>query len=245
MIQSYTGLPTDPQQLHAALNALKNRNIIRNNVIRPNQWTIILPASGHSNSKDFDITVIIVFIRNGTNIAPPNGGWNISTPHRADNSIGAFCLLSRALRNDYSHNKIPIILTLVQFQGIYQRIENIAFGLCSRDNQNFAVYGAQLKEFKNGSLHPHMMSILQIVQKKVDKLDESTVNTVNFRMTKGYFKHLIADLELYVQNENMKHDKHFDVLEITMKEQAIANEQKFNSLLKQHDDKYASRFDEN
>ena len=65
---SYKGLPTDPGDLYKyMLNCLrKNRNY--NKILCKDQLNVLCPANGQSNTREWDITLIVFVIRNETTL---------------------------------------------------------------------------------------------------------------------------------------------------------------------------------
>ena len=94
-----------PGNLPAVLNAnklslLKLKPRIINNI----QWDLLFPPSGNPpDSKNFDVTLVIVLLRNICGLPPPATGWN-TMPPSTDRSIAANVTKIRLFRNEvYAH----------------------------------------------------------------------------------------------------------------------------------------------
>ena len=70
---SYAGMPKDEQQLYQRMLLFKQRCKSNLKNLKENQWNILCPATGRSNSKDWNITLIVVVIIHEVPIPPPQG----------------------------------------------------------------------------------------------------------------------------------------------------------------------------
>ena len=113
----------NPGNLPAVLNAnklslLKLKPRIINNI----QWDLLFPPSGNPpDSKNFDVTLLIVLLRNICGLPPPATGWN-TMPPRADNSIQANVTRIRLFRNEvYAHATLTQVDNAT-FENLWQRV---------------------------------------------------------------------------------------------------------------------------
>ena len=85
--------------VHAVLQALKKK------VLNPLQWGKLYPAIKSSvSSQHFDITLLMVLLRNICGLVPPAAGWD-KLPPTADTSIAADIVRIKCYRNTvYGHS---------------------------------------------------------------------------------------------------------------------------------------------
>ena len=98
---SYSGLPRSPVAINAFFKGNQNKikNLSKKGVLKKDQVDLLLPKnSNQTDSKSFDVTLIIVIIIEFTTLPPPKNGWKKSPPSN-DNSIAAFVLRAREWRN--------------------------------------------------------------------------------------------------------------------------------------------------
>ena len=163
---SYVGLPEDEVLFYHRMVKFKLReqNNLKN-VIKLDQWNILCPPTGKTQSKKLDITLIVIVIRYETKLTPPCGGWILKLPHRIDVSKAAFCLLARELRNKIKHGTVEDISTLIQFDEFWAKFEFILIGLCYSDMTSFY-------KLKTNSLDPHVQQITDLFVNKVNVLEK-------------------------------------------------------------------------
>jgi len=100
---SYVGLPEDPAALYKVFankyRVVKKLN--RKGALQKEQVDGLLqPNDNKVFSEKFDITLIVVLIRNFTTLPPPTLGWGVQGPNLIqDNSIAAFVIKAREWRN--------------------------------------------------------------------------------------------------------------------------------------------------
>ena len=109
-----------PSTLDSFLKA--NKKFLRNlRVVTPTQWNLLFPASGLPDSKDFDITLLTILLRNICGLPSPAAGWNVMPP-ASDTSISAEILRIKMFRNEaYAHLPCPEIDT-IEFERLWQEI---------------------------------------------------------------------------------------------------------------------------
>lgn len=85
--------------IHSALKSLRTKKIIN-----PSQWGKLYPAIKSSvSSRDFDITLHMVLLRNICGLIPPTSGWD-TLPPAADKTLEADIVRIKCYRNTiYGH----------------------------------------------------------------------------------------------------------------------------------------------
>ena len=135
---SYTGLPQDETKLYQCLCLFKKReekNLKK--VVRSDQWAVLCPASGKTDSKTFDVTLLVIVIRYETNLPAPKGGWGIKNPDANDFSKAAFCIAARELRNLIIHSSIKSFEPVKKFDDVWFKLEEVLNGLKFDDMTSF------------------------------------------------------------------------------------------------------------
>jgi len=61
--------------VHGILQSLQKKRILN-----PSQWGKLYPARSSASSKDFDVTLLMVLLRNICGLAPPATGWDDYSP---------------------------------------------------------------------------------------------------------------------------------------------------------------------
>lgn len=75
---SYDGLPEDEASLFPRMQVFRPTHERRlRSIIRPNEWAIICPITGRSNSNDWEFRIIRLVIQYENLIPPPLGGWKM------------------------------------------------------------------------------------------------------------------------------------------------------------------------
>ncbi len=124
-----------PSTLAAALNAykpvLKN---IRYSVINPTQWNLLYPVSGTPDSRNFDVTLLTILLRNICGLLSPATGWNVMPP-ASDTSISANIARIKIFRNDVYGHTPSAQLDDTTFETLWQEISKplIKLGIPQQD----------------------------------------------------------------------------------------------------------------
>ena len=166
---SYTGLPRDPQQLYLFLsNSRKIYNLHKNNIIRSDQYAILVPPNSHeTDSTTFDPTLIMILIRNLTPLITANGRWKEADLLPADQSVAAYAVKAIAFRNFIYHKASAKKMSEIDLDNHLTTIQNILIGLKST---------VDIKEIKFMSLDPvqipTLKALCQSLKVQVDKLQE-------------------------------------------------------------------------
>ena len=168
---SYTGLPQDETKLFQRLCLFKKREEKHlKKVVRSDQWTILCPASGKTDSKTFDVTLLVIVIRYETNLPAPKGGWGIKNPDANDFSKAAFCIAARELRNLIIHSSIKSLESVNEFDDVWCKLEEILNGLNFNDITSF-------QSLKNSTLDHTLLS--QAVSALQDKLSDMETSVIS------------------------------------------------------------------
>jgi len=115
-----------------------------------------------SNSKGWDITLLVAVIRSELKLKPI-GGWNITS---LQPSKGAFVYLIRNFRNEIKHGSINKIDTSIKFTSFWNRIEFILKGISYKNLQFFY-------NLKTDPLDRHSIAItktVSLLEVEVDNL---------------------------------------------------------------------------
>jgi hypothetical protein len=90
--------------LAAELNGNKKKLLkIRYSVIKPSQWDLLFPVSGTPDSKNFDLTLLTILLRNICSLPSPATGWDVM-PLPSDTSESANIARIKIFRNEvYAH----------------------------------------------------------------------------------------------------------------------------------------------
>ena len=113
-----------PSTLSAVLNANKSvLKKIRYSVINASQWNLLFPASGLPDSKNFDVTLLTILLRNICGLHPPATGWNVM-PATSDTSISANITRIKIFRNEVYGHRPSAQLDDTAFETFWQEISN-------------------------------------------------------------------------------------------------------------------------
>ena len=120
VLQTKVNRSPPPSTLDSFLKA--NKKFLRNlRVVTPTQWNLLFPASGLPDSKDFDITLLTILLRNICGLPSPAAGWKVMPP-ASDPSISAEILRIKMFRNEvYAHLPCPEI-DGTEFERLWQEI---------------------------------------------------------------------------------------------------------------------------
>ena len=95
----------DPSLLFNELNReiVKLKELKGKRVLKDDQWKLLFPSNGSTDSSKFDVTLICLLIRAFEIIEPPDGGWNVKLIKPDDDSEGANLIRIKISRNENSH----------------------------------------------------------------------------------------------------------------------------------------------
>ncbi|XP_066935330.1 uncharacterized protein [Clytia hemisphaerica] len=183
---SYQGLPQNPGQLYQhMLTCKQNTKNGLHKILKQDEWDKLCPQNKQqTDSKDWDITLIVAVIRNETNLKP-SGGWkNVKS---TDQSKAAFVDRARQLRNEIKHGNAADLDTVAKFNSCWNKIESILLGL---KYQNMTFF----HDLRTSSLDKYNAEILKIVKNFKHDLDslsnQATDNAIEIRALKLKIKSL-------------------------------------------------------
>ena len=115
--------PTDPRQLHQKLLLHKNklRLLTKRKVMFQDQFDILFPSNGLTDSKAFDITLLTLLLGRVCGLTSPQLGWSVE-PWPQDQSNAAHIVLVRTGRNKLLHTGLK--MSLENFTTFWDDIEN-------------------------------------------------------------------------------------------------------------------------
>ena len=174
-----------PSTLAAALNANKKTlQRMRYSVINASQWKLLFPASGTPDSRNFDITLLTILLRNICGLPSPATGWNVMPP-ASDTSISANIARIKIFRNEVYGHSPSAQLDDTKFETLWQEISKplIKLGIPQQDidelkeaplSSEEESYIEKLKEWKE--LEDDLLSKLDDVEREVKKLQKTGGN---------------------------------------------------------------------
>ena len=207
-----------PSTLAAVLNAQKSAlQRIKYKVITDKQWNLLFPTSGTPDSKQFDVTLLTILLRNICALSPPATGWN-ATPPAGDTSKSADIVKIKIFRND-AH--IPSTqLDDTKFNTFWQEISKplIRLGIPQKDIDEIKVaplssegYLEKLKEWKERELElrsclpdklPMFTGREKEIQNVIAYLNDKEMAVVSLRGGPGFGKTAIAIQVSHKLNED-------------------------------------------
>ena len=150
---------------HAILQSLRKKKILN-----PTQWGKLYPTIPTSvSSASFDITLLMVLLRNICGLVAPSTGWD-SLPPAADVSREANIARVKYYRNTVYRRASQASVDDATFNSYWQEISNAIVGLGG------ASYGAAISKLKNASMDPdteeHYRELLKQLKKDEDSIKE-------------------------------------------------------------------------
>ena len=166
----YQGLPTDPVQLYQYMmirKGDKEKYKVYHKILKPDQWALLCPSNGQSDSKEWDITLLVFVIKNE---------WKLLK------TLLQYVVNARDLRNRLKHGSVDSISTLKEFDDQWDEIEKLLIGLKYKNMKQF-------HELKTTTLDKHNNEILKIVKDFLGELDslkdEAADNTNKIKKLKS------------------------------------------------------------
>ena len=154
------GVLTKPSVL-AILHALRRKRILN-----PAQWGKLYPSSPSSvSSKDFDVTLLVLLLRNICGLVPPATGWD-SLPPSADTSAEANIARVKYYRNHVYGNACQASVDDTTFNIYWQDISNALVGL--------GADAAAINTLKTESMDPVIEKHYQELLKEWKKDDDNS-----------------------------------------------------------------------
>ena len=163
-----------PAGLHVVLTASQTilRTLRARRILTATQWGKLYPSSLSSvSSRDFDITLLMLLLRNICGLIPPATGWD-SLPLAADTSAEANIARVKYYRNHVYGNASQASVDDATFNAYWQDISNALVGL--------GADAAAINTLKTQSMDPviekHYQELLRECKKdddnSKDRLDE-------------------------------------------------------------------------
>ena len=159
-----------PSTLSAVLNANKSvLKKIRYSVINASQWNLLFPASGSPDSKNFDVTLLTILLRNICGLHPPATGWNVLPP-TIDTSISANIARIKIFRNEVYGHRPSAELDDSAFETLWQEISNplVKLGIPQQD----------IDDLKEALLSPEEESYVERL-KQWKELEDEVLSKLN------------------------------------------------------------------
>ena len=117
------GVLTKPP-VHLILQALRKKRILN-----PTQWDNLYPSTPSSvSSNDFDVTLLMLLLRNVCGLTPPTTGWD-NLPPAADMSVEANITRLKYYRNHVVGHASQASVDDTTFNTYWQDISNALVGL--------------------------------------------------------------------------------------------------------------------
>ena len=165
----YVGLPEDESDLYKELSSRMTEinKLVKDRVLNQKQVSLLLPPTKRTDSSTFDVTLIIVVIRNFTTLPPPTNGWR-NDPSQLDIQTSDFVRRAQIWRNNFIHDTEPSTLSKAEFDKKWADGEYIVqgLGLTTFDTKNLKTINL---DKKNELI---MQSYILYVNKMQGKLDK-------------------------------------------------------------------------
>ncbi len=177
-----------PSTIAAVLNANKSvLKKIRYSVINLSQWNLLYPASSTPDSRNFDVTLLTILLRNICGLPSPPAGWNVMPP-AGDTSISANIARIKIFRNDVYGHTSSAQLDDTTFETLWQEISKplSKLGIPQQDidelkeaplSSEEESYIEKLKEWKE--LEDDLLSKMNDLQIGVRNVENQILNVGN------------------------------------------------------------------
>ena len=154
------GVLTSPPA-HTTLKSLKKKRILN-----PMQWARLYPVNPSTlSSKDFDVTLLMLLLRNICGLSPPVTGWD-SLPPAGDTSVEANIARVKYYRNHVYAHASQASMDDATFNSCWQDISTALVGL--------GADAAAINKLKTESMDPDFEKHYQELLKDWKKDDDST-----------------------------------------------------------------------
>ena len=148
-----------PANLHVILSSSSAhyttlKNLQKKRILNPTLWGKLYPATAsHVSSADFDITLLMVLLRNICGLSHPGstGSWD-KLPPVSDTSMEANIVRIKWYRNDVHAHVSKASVDDSTFNILWQNISNAIMGLASGTNAN--LYATVIKKVKTECMDP-------------------------------------------------------------------------------------------
>ena len=167
--RSYNGLPRDPRLLYTRMVQFRNKHSHHlKRVIHSNQWALLCPANGQTDSNNLDITLDVVVIEYESGIQPSGGNWRVKQILNPQNDAD-YCIIAREFRNRVKHGTVQSIATVQQFTSYWTEIENALIGLHYKNMSLF-------HQLKTGPIEPYTKASITALEQKLADLEKKKVD---------------------------------------------------------------------
>ncbi len=161
--------PNLPAVLNANKTTLLSRK--RRRVINDTQWDLLFPPSGNPpNSKNFDVTLLTVLLRNLSGFPAPATGWN-TMPPATDNSLQANITRIKLFRNQVYAHATSTKVDKTTFDHLWQEI--------SKGLVDLKIPQKEIDDFKICPLGPEEEIYCQLLLKEWVLKDEECRNMLD------------------------------------------------------------------
>ena len=155
------GVLTKPPA-HTTLQMLRKKRILN-----PTQWAKLYPPTSSVSSNDFDVTLLMLLLRNICGLTPPATGWD-SLPPVTDNSAEANIARVKYYRNHVYGHASQASVDDPTFHSYWQDISNALVGL--------GADAAAITKLKTESMDPviekHYQELLREWKKDEDSIKD-------------------------------------------------------------------------
>ena len=178
VLQTKVNRSPPPSTLDSFLKA--NKIFLRNlRVVTPTQWNLLFPASSLPDSKDFDITLLTILLRNICGLPSLAAGWKVMPP--------AEILKIKMFRNEvYAHLPCPEIED-AEFERLWQEI--------SKSLIKLGIPQKEIDDLKEAPLTSEEESYIQELKKWKEFEDELTSKMNDLGEEFGIVKKKITNIE--------------------------------------------------
>ena len=163
---------SDPKTLFKELSAHKAilKGCLRRKILYREQYALLLPSNGLSDSKTFDISLLIFLLRELCALQEPITGWD-ADPSPTDQTESANLVRVRKGRNKIQHR--PLQWDVTSFNSLWDEIGESLIGLGATKDE--------LKELKECPIDPVKVQELKAALEKVSHL-EDCLDGVSYEM---------------------------------------------------------------
>ena len=118
-----------PATLAAVLKSHQKQLLrLRYKFIKNLQWDLLYPVSGNPDSKNYDVTLLMILLRNICRLPSPATGWN-TMPPVADRSVEANITRIKLFRNEVYAHVSSTEVDDAQFENLWQSISQVLVDL--------------------------------------------------------------------------------------------------------------------
>ena len=169
-----------PANLHGVLSSPSVfqtlQSLRKNRILNPLQWGNLFPAVASTvSSANFDITLLMVLLRNVCGLSPPvsTGNWD-KLPPDSDNSTEANIVRIKWYRNNVYGHATKASADNATFNALWQKISSAILAL--KPGANYSLYATAINQLKTQYMDPvneaHYKKLLNEWKKDDDNLKE-------------------------------------------------------------------------